>query len=74
MPKRMVSAFKKGIEEDKEPPKGVLEERVRKTLTMNPRRQEILQYLCRYPCSRLSKIAKANIPCRYWINSSSYSR
>ncbi|UCE73553.1 MAG: helix-turn-helix domain-containing protein [Methanomassiliicoccales archaeon] len=57
MPRRMVDAFKKEIEEDKEPPKGPVEV-VKKTLTMNPRRQEILQYLCRYPCSRLSKIAK----------------
>lgn len=54
----MVDAFKKGIEEDKEPPKYLEGERVKATLTMNPRRQEILQYLCRYPCSRLSKIAK----------------
>jgi DNA-binding MarR family transcriptional regulator len=53
----MVDAFKKEIEEDKEPPKGPAEA-VKTTLTMNPRRQEILQYLCRYPCSRLSKIAK----------------
>jgi predicted transcriptional regulator len=53
----MVDAFRKEIEEDKEPPK-VSEGAVKTTLTMNPRRQEILQYLCRYPCSRLSKIAK----------------
>ncbi len=53
----MVDAFKKEIEEDTEPPKGPGEP-VKTTLTMNPRRQEILQYLCRYPCSRLSKIAK----------------
>ncbi len=58
MPRRMVSAFKKGIEEEKEALKGLEKERGRATLTMNPRRQEILQYLCRYPCSRLSKIAK----------------
>jgi predicted transcriptional regulator len=57
MPRRMVDAFKKEIEEDKEPSKGS-EEFIKKTLTMNPRRQEILQYLCRYPCSRLSKIAR----------------
>lgn len=57
MPKRMVDAFKKGIEEDKEAPK-VPAERVKETITMNPRRQEILQYLCRYPCTRMSKIAK----------------
>jgi DNA-binding MarR family transcriptional regulator len=57
MPRRMVDAFKKEIEEDKEPSK-VPVEVVKKTLTMNPRRQEILQYLCKYPCSRLSKIAK----------------
>lgn len=53
----MVDAFKKEIEEDKEAPKGPAEP-IKETLTMNPRRQEILQYLCRYPCSRLSKIAK----------------
>lgn len=57
MPRRMVDAFKKEIEEEKEPSKGS-EEIVKKTLTMNPRRQEILQYLCKYPCSRLSKIAR----------------
>jgi predicted ArsR family transcriptional regulator len=57
MPRRMVDAFKKEIEEDKEPSKGI-SEIVKKTLTMNPRRQEIFQYLCRYPCSRLSKIAR----------------
>jgi predicted transcriptional regulator len=57
MPRRMVDAFKKEIEEEKEPSKGAAEI-IKKTLTMNPRRQEILQYLCRYPCSRLSKIAR----------------
>lgn len=57
MKKRMVDAFKKEIEEDKEAPK-VSEERVKETITMNPRRREILQYLCRYPCTRMSKIAK----------------
>jgi DNA-binding MarR family transcriptional regulator len=57
MPRRMVDAFKKEIEEHKEPSKGP-EEIVKKTLTMNPRRQEILQYLCKYPCSRLSRIAR----------------
>jgi len=53
----MVDAFKKEIEEDKEPPKGPVEG-VKETLTMNPRRQEIFQYLCRYPCTRLAKIGK----------------
>lgn len=57
MPKRMVDAFKKEMDVDREPPRGP-EEVVKETLTMNPRRQEILQYVCRYPCSRLSKIAK----------------
>ncbi|UCG68790.1 MAG: winged helix-turn-helix transcriptional regulator [Thermoplasmata archaeon] len=57
MPRRMVDALKKEIEEDKEVPEG-LEERVKETITMNPRRQEILQYLCKYPCTRLSKIAR----------------
>ena len=57
MTRRMVDAFKKEIEEEKEPSKGP-EEVIKKTLTMNPRRQEILQYLCKYPCSRLSKIAR----------------
>jgi DNA-binding MarR family transcriptional regulator len=57
MPRRMVDAFKKEIEEEKEPSKGP-EVIVKKTLTMNPRRQEILQYLCKYPCCRLSKIAR----------------
>jgi DNA-binding MarR family transcriptional regulator len=57
MPRRMVDAFKKEIEEEKEPSK-IPEETIKKTLTMNPRRQEILQYLCKYPCSRLSKIAR----------------
>jgi DNA-binding MarR family transcriptional regulator len=57
MARRMVDAFKKGIEEDKDTPKGP-EERVKETITMNPRRQEILQYLCKYPCTRLSRIAK----------------
>jgi DNA-binding MarR family transcriptional regulator len=57
MPRRMVDAFKKGIEDAKEPSKGI-SELVKKTITMNPRRQEIFQYLCRYPCSRLSKIAR----------------
>ncbi|MEE9151976.1 MAG: winged helix-turn-helix transcriptional regulator [Thermoplasmata archaeon] len=57
MPRRMVDAFKKGIEEDKEVLKAP-EERVKETIIMNPRRQEILQYLCKYPCTRLSKIAK----------------
>jgi len=57
MARRMVDAFKKGIEEDKEAPKGP-EERVKETITMNPRRREILQYLCKYPCTRLSRIAK----------------
>ncbi len=57
MPRRMVDAFKKEIEEEKEPSK-IPEETIKRTLTMNPRRQEILQYLCKYPCSRLSKIAR----------------
>jgi DNA-binding MarR family transcriptional regulator len=57
MPRRMVDALKKEMEEDREAPSG-LEERVKETITMNPRRQEILQYLCKYPCTRLSKIAK----------------
>jgi predicted ArsR family transcriptional regulator len=57
MPRRMVDAFKKEIEGEKEPPKGA-EEVIKETLTMNPRRQEILQYVCRYPCSRLAKISK----------------
>jgi predicted ArsR family transcriptional regulator len=53
----MVDAFKKEIEEEKEPPKGPVEG-VKETLTMNPRRQEIFQYLCRYPCTRLARIGK----------------
>lgn len=57
MPRRMVDAFRRGVEEDREPLKAP-EERVKETITMNPRRQEILQYLCKYPCTRLSKIAK----------------
>jgi DNA-binding MarR family transcriptional regulator len=57
MPRRMVDAFKMEIEEDKEAPKGPREP-ITETITMNPRRQEILSFLCRYPCSRLSKIAK----------------
>lgn len=57
MPKRMVDAFKKEIDEDREAPKGPGEP-ARETVTMNPRRQEILSFLCRYPCSRLSKIAR----------------
>lgn len=57
MPRRMVDEFRRGVEEDKEPPKAP-EERVKETITMNPRRQEILQYLCKYPCTRLSKITK----------------
>lgn len=53
----MVDAFKKEIEEEKEPPKGPVEG-VKETLTMNPRRQEIFQYLCQYPCTRLARIGK----------------
>jgi DNA-binding MarR family transcriptional regulator len=53
----MVDAFKKEIEEEREPPKGPVEG-VKETLTMNPRRQEIFQYLCTYPCTRLARIGK----------------
>lgn len=57
MVSRMVDAFKKGIEEDKDTSKES-EERGRETITMNPRRRDILEYLCKYPCTRLSRIAK----------------
>lgn len=53
----MVDAFKKEIGEETEAPKGPAEP-AKETLTMNPRRREIFQYLCRYPCTRLSKIAR----------------
>jgi hypothetical protein len=49
MPRRMVDAFKKEIGDEKEALKGP-QEKIKETITMNPRRQEILQYLCRYPC------------------------
>jgi hypothetical protein len=39
MVRRMVDAFKKGIEEDKDSSKEP-EERVRETITMNPRRRD----------------------------------
>lgn len=55
MEKRMVSAFKQEVEGPAVPS---IEEKIKETILMHPKRQDILEYLCRYPCSRLSKISR----------------
>jgi DNA-binding MarR family transcriptional regulator len=56
--KSFAKAFKQDIGRDKEISEEGWEIQTGKSLLMNPTRQKIFRYLCEYPCSSLSTIAR----------------